>query len=203
MTITDALTFTATALVSLGGGGVIVFALSSWLGRVWASRILEQDRAKYQEELERVRGDRERSVFVHRIQFEAEFRGYQEVWKTLSSIVAKTFAFRPLLDYAPKDKTREEVKKGRLEEFWSEYSSLQEVIRQHKPFLASDLDSHWEGILQALREEAIDYDHVNESDKRQSWEDRKKNLEAIRRHTDRICEAIRERVGLLVLIDEK
>jgi len=27
-------------IISLGGGGIIVFALSSWLGKVWANRIL-------------------------------------------------------------------------------------------------------------------------------------------------------------------
>jgi hypothetical protein len=34
-------------LTSLGGGGAIVILLSSWLGKVWAARILEQDRKKY------------------------------------------------------------------------------------------------------------------------------------------------------------
>jgi len=34
-------------LTSLGGGGAIVVWLSSWLGKVWAARILEQDRRKY------------------------------------------------------------------------------------------------------------------------------------------------------------
>lgn len=207
MTISDALTVTITALLSLGGGGIIVFALSSWLGRVWASRILEQDRAKYQKalqtELERVRGDREQNVFVHRIQFEAEFRAYQEVWQALSICVAEVFAFRPMLDYFPKDESKEEVKKSRLTEFSSRYSSLQDVIRQHKPFLASNLDSHWEDILKALQEEAIDYEYSDVGDRRESREKRKKNLRAIQQHTDRICSTIRERIGLLVVIDDK
>ena len=32
-------------LTALGGGGLIVFGLSSWLGRVWADRIGEQLKA--------------------------------------------------------------------------------------------------------------------------------------------------------------
>lgn len=42
------------AIASVGGGGAIVFALSNWLGKVWANRILEADRAKYQLEIERL-----------------------------------------------------------------------------------------------------------------------------------------------------
>jgi hypothetical protein len=43
----------STALLSSAGiGGAIVWALSSWLGKVWASRILEKDRVRYATELE-------------------------------------------------------------------------------------------------------------------------------------------------------
>jgi len=31
------------AIVSLGGGTVIILALSSWLGKVWAKRILNTE----------------------------------------------------------------------------------------------------------------------------------------------------------------
>lgn len=30
-------------MVSIGGGGIVVFALSSWLGKVWAGRILSKE----------------------------------------------------------------------------------------------------------------------------------------------------------------
>jgi len=41
--------------VSLGGGAAIVFGLSSWLGKVWANRIMVADRARHAEDLERLR----------------------------------------------------------------------------------------------------------------------------------------------------
>ncbi|EGQ7779533.1 hypothetical protein ATN50_01085 [Vibrio parahaemolyticus] len=37
---------------SLGGGAVIIVAFSSWLGKVWANRILETDKSRYSKELE-------------------------------------------------------------------------------------------------------------------------------------------------------
>lgn len=43
------------ALGAVGGGGAIIFFLSSWLGKVWANRILEADRSKYAAELEGIK----------------------------------------------------------------------------------------------------------------------------------------------------
>ncbi|MDI5834902.1 hypothetical protein [Shewanella xiamenensis] len=42
-------------LLSIGGGSLIIFVLSSWLGKVWANRILEADRNKYALEMESIR----------------------------------------------------------------------------------------------------------------------------------------------------
>ena len=39
-------------LASLGGGGAIVFGMSNWLGKVWADRLMQKERAKYERQLE-------------------------------------------------------------------------------------------------------------------------------------------------------
>ena len=43
--MSEILSLAGSILFSLGGGAVIVFALSQWLGGVWAGRILENERA--------------------------------------------------------------------------------------------------------------------------------------------------------------
>ena len=40
------------ALGAAGGAGVIIVALSTWLSKVWANRILEADKSKYSREME-------------------------------------------------------------------------------------------------------------------------------------------------------
>lgn len=45
------------AIVSIGGGGIIVVALSSWLGKIWASRILENEKHRLATELEETKRD--------------------------------------------------------------------------------------------------------------------------------------------------
>ena len=54
MTINDVIAIGDRLIVSLGGGALIVFAFSSWLGKVWAKRILEKDKRKYKSELEKI-----------------------------------------------------------------------------------------------------------------------------------------------------
>ena len=48
MNITEIAQAGGVILVSLGGAGAILMGLSSWLGKVWASKILAEDKNKYQ-----------------------------------------------------------------------------------------------------------------------------------------------------------
>ena len=61
MTFEETIKIATTILLSLGGGGIIVFALSSWLGKVWANRIMAEERAKYERELTELRAKLERA----------------------------------------------------------------------------------------------------------------------------------------------
>lgn len=42
-------------LASLGGGAVLIFAFSAWLGRVWAERIMRNETARHSENLQKLR----------------------------------------------------------------------------------------------------------------------------------------------------
>jgi len=53
--IEEVTSIAATVLLSLGGGGAIVFGLSNWLGKVWADRMMEKERHVYAKDLEALR----------------------------------------------------------------------------------------------------------------------------------------------------
>ncbi|WP_299002527.1 hypothetical protein [uncultured Shewanella sp.] len=55
MTWEDPLKIITAALGAVGGSALIILSLSTWLGKVWASRILEKDKLKYSQELELIR----------------------------------------------------------------------------------------------------------------------------------------------------
>ncbi|MBC3833278.1 hypothetical protein H8K33_17340 [Undibacterium amnicola] len=52
MPLTDLLSIAGSVLIAIGGGAAIVFALAKWLGGVWATRILENERATQSREQE-------------------------------------------------------------------------------------------------------------------------------------------------------
>lgn len=70
MPLTGAVWETAGAiLLSLGGGVAVILAFSSWLGKVWASRILEADRARFERELDSYRSVLATVQEEHRVRF--------------------------------------------------------------------------------------------------------------------------------------
>ena len=80
MTLADIYAVAGAVIVSLGGGALLVFALSSWLAKVWADRILEKEKAGYAseieqlrrvygEEIERVRSELQKNAFEHQTRF--------------------------------------------------------------------------------------------------------------------------------------
>ena len=67
MNIDDILKISATIIASLGSGTIIVFAFSNWLGKVWANRILEKDRAKYATQIETLKSELNKSIHKHNV----------------------------------------------------------------------------------------------------------------------------------------
>ncbi|HEX8457299.1 MAG TPA: hypothetical protein VF656_08380 [Pyrinomonadaceae bacterium] len=65
----------ASIITSVGGSAILVIGLSSWLGKVWASRILEADKLKYQSAFEEVKRYSEK-----------QFHLYNDLWSSLCDL---------------------------------------------------------------------------------------------------------------------
>lgn len=59
MTLKDILGIASAILVSLGGAGAIILGLSNWLGKVWADRLLQRERASHELELAHIQSELE------------------------------------------------------------------------------------------------------------------------------------------------
>jgi hypothetical protein len=93
-------------LTALGGGGVLVVLLSGWLGKVWANRLMQGDIAKHAKDLEeiksnfeatnrRIQAELDKTLHVHRVQFETEFRALIEIWAKVSAMRSAIVAAPP------------------------------------------------------------------------------------------------------------
>jgi hypothetical protein len=61
MTMGEVWDVAGAVILSVGATTAIVLALSSWLGKVWATRIMDKERAAHSQELEKLRDDLQRN----------------------------------------------------------------------------------------------------------------------------------------------
>jgi hypothetical protein len=125
------------SLLAGAGGIAIVFGLSAWLGRVWAARILEKDRVRYQTQMQTLLVDLKtlsnKELFVHRLQFEKEFTVYSELWRELLVLARALSAFR-VLRIGTGNTHEEEVQK-----VVETYNDFKNRVYDHRPFYAPEI----------------------------------------------------------------
>jgi hypothetical protein len=166
-------------LLSVGGAGAVLFALSSWLGKVWAARILEQDRKKYSEELEaikekhsanlsrlngeleatnrRLQAELDKSTHVYRIQFEKEFQALVEIWKAVSEVRSKITHLRPIMSLGPSDRTQAlEALERRFRVFREAMFALQSAIYDQGPFYDERVYDEVKKLLMIAKSEDLE-----------------------------------------------
>lgn len=92
-----ALEWLGAIIISLGGTSVVIIALAKWFGDRLANKLLEKDKAKYQEELETIKtkfqteleikkSDLEKSKSLFLRYSEHQFTLYNELWKSLCDL---------------------------------------------------------------------------------------------------------------------
>jgi len=88
-----------TALVvlgSIGAGGAIVLGLSGWLGKVWATRLMDKERARHATDLERLRASLETETRGRIASIESELAVSRD--KHLKTYQDKIMAYRAAMD---------------------------------------------------------------------------------------------------------
>ncbi|MCA9233232.1 MAG: hypothetical protein KDA57_21490 [Planctomycetales bacterium] len=76
-------------LLSLGTGGAIVLALSSWLGKVWAERLMAKETAKHNHELEQLRSSLQIQADQSAQSYKQKIDLYKEVGAPLIELLVK------------------------------------------------------------------------------------------------------------------
>jgi hypothetical protein len=60
--VSEVLSAVGAVVVSLGGAGAVVLLLSGWLGKVWASRIMEREKSELSKSIEEKKAELVRSI---------------------------------------------------------------------------------------------------------------------------------------------
>ena len=145
----EVLKIVAGVIAALGGGGAIVAGLSSWLGKVWADRLMAEEKAKYEKELERLTKQLERKNYVSKVRFDAEFAIYRELSKTLVIVVQDTSLLFPVggLQYAPaSEQAKKQMYKEYYEDAYKSYTDFSNCLASNSAFIAEDIYQDFESI---------------------------------------------------------
>lgn len=177
-------------LLTGAGVAVLIAPLSAWLGKVWAARILEKDRVRYQMQMEMtlqdVRTRSSKELFVHQLQFEKEFQVYLDLWKEVLSVGRAASEFRELK--MDSGKSPEE----QSEQLLQALKQLNSRVYDHRPFYTPEVYEFAKDILkksgQVLRL------HSMGGQARDPWEKSEALLDEINAAIDPLCDAIRRRI---------
>jgi hypothetical protein len=182
----------------------IIIGLSSWLGKVWANRILEQDKTKYKIQvdtlLEDLRTKKNKELFVHQLQFEKEFEVYKQLWEKVLVLGRAGTHFRSL-------QTGPQKPVGEVfDDFCNAYNDLSKLVYCNRPFYAPkifDLSKRFldtaAGVVSSLKKQNL----LEQKNNRSDWtvdklikldETIEMNLDSANILVGEICNAIRERI---------
>ncbi len=196
MDVSSAFEVAFAVLASLGGGGLLVFGLSSWLGKVWANRILESDRRLYTEELERLRGELEKTVHAYRVQFETEFNALCDIWAKVSAVRATMSQVRTWGDIVDPEEDPDALFQRRFRGFQEAFSDFVHAVDDRSPFYSEDIYQELSAAIQVARREEMDV-RVHRRDEPGWYEAGQENFQDFVRCSDRISRLIRERLASL------
>ena len=134
-------------ITGLGGGSVIVLALSSWLGKVWANRILEKEKSEHAKEIEhykselskelkRINAIQDKALYISKAQYDNEYIIYQEIWEKLNDCIINTRRlYTSGFNNKPEDKKElEKFQKDKNKKFIDAFNQFSLAIEKYAPF---------------------------------------------------------------------
>ena len=145
-------------MVSLGGGTFIVMALSSWLGKVWADRLMRRETAKFREELERLTKQLERKNYVSKVRFDAEFAIYRDLSAAFFEMVRfqnNLFVFTECTPDDPEEQKKYYIAK--LDECGKAYNHASTQLYRNAPFIEENIYERFKSILDAVKLQLFHY----------------------------------------------
>jgi hypothetical protein len=131
MDYTEVSQVAAAVILALGGGGAIVAGMSSWLGRLWADKLLERERTSHAQLLEAHRREIELSFNAKNRVSEAEFEIYRQLWAEVTQLTFMGLGQRSGLE---RSLLSEDEHLKRFRAFQQAIRQFEVSYQSHKPF---------------------------------------------------------------------
>ena len=178
-----------------------VTGLGALLGKIWANRISKKEDSKIQTELASLRADLERSLHVHRVQFEKEFQIYLELSDKMVAVREALFtinkALQPVFENIEDQDNYYAPLKQNLKD---SFVAFRATVMKNKPFYAEEVFTAADRVMDLAVDEIATQDCYKQGE-RSSLERIIDMKGKVTESTEALVKAIRERIGLLKVVN--
>jgi hypothetical protein len=202
-------------LTALGGGALLVGGLSAFLGKLWASRILEGERQRHALEAKNLEHKSEEILakleatlgwieHVNQATFDHEFDVYRKAWAAAVDLRMTSIGLRPAFDSIDPKESEEDRKRRRLEAYSTAAKEMWNVFERNRPFYPEEIYKELSALASRARTEAIGYKLGNSQAQWQTyWEESQQAAKDIVSLTDNVCSALRKRLDALAAVPRR
>lgn len=159
---------------------------------------IENVKLDYARQLEAARAELSSQINTHGFRYEKEYEVLSDLTGHLVDVRNASLNLRPVFDFVDPNKTKDEIKRERLQAFYETRRKLFFVREKKRPFYPDEIYQAVLDIDKAARSESIDYEYGDpfKGDKiGDYWDKAKENQEDIVNKTNIAMENIRERVN--------
>ena len=134
-------------IVSVGGTGVVILGISSFIGKIWINKFTEKYRVKYDKELENYKSEinlglnkldkiEEKALYISKVNYDNEYKIYMEIWPKLIECINSTLWLYPRgIENVPVDEKKlEKYKEDKYNDFREKYMEYNKCIEKYAPF---------------------------------------------------------------------
>ncbi len=162
----------ATAIASVGGAGAIIWALSSFFGKMWANKILEKQKAEYQKdieqykselslELEKVKATNEKLTYISKVQYDIEISVIKELTRASFNLVVLGCSVAPMEKSLLQDKN---IVIAKHEKFYNDYKNsyncFLDILGESIAFVDDDIYEEYNNFINLCKKRFDFYDGV-------------------------------------------
>lgn len=221
-TLAEVFELAGAVILSLGGAGVVLWGLSGFLAKIWTNRLLEQDRARYAEQLDKLKNDYQRdlerlkndlethrqrlqahldrTVHIHRAQFEKEFGALSEIWQRIAELRAVFEA----LGLRSRDAAQDaEYLRQVTELVVPKFYALVNSVDQQSPFYPQNILDACSEAITAVRVELNLAQTENPRDAPDYFRLRREARHDFEARARNISDLIRTRLASLVVVEDR
>lgn len=204
---------------SLGGGAVLIGAIVRWCGKYLAERLLESERTRHRQELERLKQELEatnrqfqaeldKTVHAFKAKLQIEIHAILDLWKKASEAQTYMQILRPEMSIATLTGNKELDAQRQHDEFQERFgrftmthNALLDAYRAQSAFITEGVSGHIDRILNITGTEIKQIRLADRQSGREWFEQGRKNYSALEEEVRGLSTAIRKRLDELVLIE--